>query len=151
MPTQPTRAYQAPALDNEPQLLRTLEWVCLQHGATDRITRGLLREVVISIRHATDHQRLTRAHDRDDLAFLTQFAARVLAAHGPDQPDSPPQFANPDDLAPEIRDAIAIVAELIFEREEDDYRQHDEHDRGDHPYRHLALLHGWLGKYSLIR
>src|SRR5207245_2710074 len=124
----PAPAYQAPALDNEAQLLRTLERVCLQHGATDHTTRRLLRDVITSVRHATDHKRVTRAledyghshaPDVDDLDIITGFAARVLAAHDPDQPEPDTRLATADDLAPEIRHAIAIVIELIWEREKD--------------------------------
>lgn len=152
-----TDPFQAPPLDNEPQLARTLERVCHQHGATDDTTVRLIADMVASVRAATDLQRVASAlthyeHDNPDpgdLDIILGFTRRALDAA--ERRAAAAGYAGPADLAPEIRDAIADIVEIIWEREADDYRQQDDTDRADHPHLHLSALHNWLGPYSLVR
>ena len=65
MTTRPALAYQAPALANEPQLLRTLIRVCHQHGHTDATTHRLLCAAVADVRYLTyRHQVITAMKER---------------------------------------------------------------------------------------
>lgn len=152
-----TDPFQAPSLNNESQLARTLERVCHQHGATDNTTTRLIADTVASVRAATDLQRVARAltryeHDNPgpgDLDTILAFTRRALDAA--EQRAAAAGYAGPADLAPEIRDAIADIVEIIWEREADDYRQQDDTGRADHPHLHLSALHNWLGPYSLVR
>ncbi|WP_033247126.1 hypothetical protein [Nocardia carnea] len=110
-----------------------------------------------SVRAASDLNRVDIAllryeHDNpdpDDLNTILGFTRRAVDAA--QQRAAAAGYAGPADLAPEIRDAIAAVAELIYEREADDYRQQDDIGRADHPHLHLSALNNWLGPYSLLR
>lgn len=152
-----TDPFQAPPLNHEHQLARTLERVCHQHGATDNTTIRLITDMVASVRAASDHNRVTLALTRydqghpepGDLDTILGFTRRALDAA--EQRAAAAGYAVPADLAPEIRDAIAGIVEIIFEREADDYRQQDDTGRADHPHLHLSALHTWLGPYSLVR
>ncbi|WP_331761043.1 hypothetical protein OG225_43195 (plasmid) [Nocardia sp. NBC_01377] len=152
MPTD-TDPLQAPPLANEPQLARTLERVCRQHGATDATTERLITEVVASVRAASELERVAAALGNDtpaadDLAAVLGFARRALDAAR--RRDTLTGYASAAELAPEIRFAIAAVVAEIWDREVDDYQQQNDDERADHPYEYLATLHGWLGPYSHV-
>ncbi|WP_433635467.1 hypothetical protein [Nocardia sp. CA-120079] len=156
MPTNPTLAYQAPALAKEPQLLRTLTRVCHQHGATDAHTHQLLRAVVADVRHVTYRRQVYAAltdYDSTDnpgadtLATLAAFAANVIDT----EDRRPAAHASAEEIAPEIRRAIATVVDEIWDREKDDYQQQDEDVRDGHPFQALTTLHNWLGRFSPVR
>ncbi|WP_280426789.1 hypothetical protein [Nocardia carnea] len=153
-----TNLFQAPPLTNEPQLLRTLERVCHQHGATDTTTHQLIADVVTSVRVATDLKQVLgtlknyetgNSTEPEDLTTLLSFVRRALDAA--ELHATTGDYAGPAELAPEIRHAIAHIIDLIWEREADDYNQQDRNDHVDHPHLHLTALHNWLGPYSPIR
>ncbi|WP_327146800.1 hypothetical protein [Nocardia sp. NBC_01327] len=58
-----------------------------------------------------------------------------------------PRPATVEYLAPEIREAIAIVVSEIYDREEDDFYQHGPGERGEHPFLALERLRVYLGPY----
>ncbi|MGW4720423.1 hypothetical protein [Nocardia sp. NPDC004260] len=153
-----TDLFQAPPLENEAQLTRTLERVCHQHGATDTTTHRLIADIVASVRAASEHKRVLAALENyetgnspepEDFATLLSFVRRALDAA--ELRATAAGYAGPADLAPEIRHAIADIVDMVWEREADDYRQHDDNDRVDHPHLHLTALHKWLGPYSPVR
>ena len=159
MSTNHAPAYQAPELANEPQLLRTLTRVCHQHGRTDATTHQLLRAVVADVRHLTyRHQVSAALNDYDDsddpdvdtLDILTSFAANVIGTEDRRPAHAGSPHASAEELAPDIRQAIAQVVDEIWDREKDDYGQQDPADRDGHPFQALTLLHHWLGRFSTV-
>lgn len=61
------------------------------------------------------------------------------------------RYAGAENLHPTILQAIITIVADNWDREHDDYQHLDTKERDDHPYRHLTVLHNFLGPHTPIR